>query len=123
MDQDRLLRSATEWQKKTSAGTPRLGLTVQSYLSKKDYQLRKNAAVVDIWQQMLPEEFYEHCNLVGVSGGAAIFEVDPGPYMHEMQALKQELLEYLQTRCPRAGIKTIKLYAKRNKDLQKKDQK
>ena len=123
MDQDRFLRSATGWRKKPSTGTPRLGSAAKSYLNKKEYQLRKNAAVVDIWQQMLPEAFYEHCGLVGISGGAVIFEVDSGTYMHEMQALKQELLEYLQTRCPRAGIKTIKLRTRRNKESQKREQK
>jgi len=71
--------------------------------------LERNASVVDVWRQYLPEGFYEHCSLVGVSGGVLKIEVDPGPYMHEMQVLSSKLLEHLQSCCGQAGIKRIKL--------------
>jgi hypothetical protein len=40
-------------------------------------------------------------------------EADPGPYMHELQISSCMLLEQLQRRCPRAGIRRLLLRPRR----------
>ncbi len=84
-------------------------MIAQKYLNKRTPSLAKKAAVADIWQEILPEVFYEHCSLAGISRGVLHIEVDPGPFMHELQALSNELLLYLQSRCGGAGIEKIRL--------------
>ena len=108
-DQDELLRSAVQWQYRKKQTTKRFGECVDSYLRTKSSSLKKNTAVVDAWEEMLPVELQRQCSIAGISGGILQIEVATGPYMHEMRLLSSERLEQLQTRCPRAGIKKIKL--------------
>jgi len=89
----------------------RLGLSARSYLDGQDARLQKNCSVVDVWRQVLPIVLYEHCRLVGISGGVLRVEAEPGPYMHEMRMVSGELLEHLQNRCRRAGVRKIVVVA------------
>jgi predicted nucleic acid-binding Zn ribbon protein len=111
--EEKLLRSCGQWRKKPVDRTESVGGVVRSYLSRQHRQLGKNTSVVDVWQEVLPGGFYEHCKLVGISGGVLRLEVDSGTYMHELRLMSKDLLEHLQERCPRAGIKKISLYARR----------
>ena len=106
-DQEDLLRSATGWQWRGKKETAKVGLSAKNYLHLKSRQLEKNAEVVDIWQDILPQPFYEHCKLAKISAGAMYIEVEPGTYMHQMQMMITELLEEIQGRCPYSGIKKI----------------
>jgi hypothetical protein len=87
--------------------TTRLGSSAQAYLDKRDARLKKNCSVVDVWHQVLPQELYGHCRLIGILGGTLRVEAEPGPYMHEMRMLSGELVEHLQNRCRRAGVKRM----------------
>ena len=107
MDQEKLLHSATAWQGRRRQTTSRLGANANAYLQKRHRQLKKSAAVVDVWQEVLPQQFYEHCSLARITGSSIYVEVEPGTYMHEMQLLNTELLEHIRDRCPNAGIKKI----------------
>ncbi len=94
----------------------RLGPSAQAYLDRRDARLKKNCSVVDVWHQVLPQELYNHCRLTGISGGTLRVEAEPGPYMHEMRMLSGELVEHLQNRCRRAGVKRIVLVPARRAD-------
>ena len=112
-DEEKLLRSCGRWRKKPIDRTESVGGVVKSYLGRKSREFGKNSSVVDAWQEVLPGGFYNHCNLVGISGGVLRLEVDSGTYMHELRLMSKDLLEHLQERCPRAGIKKISLYARK----------
>ena len=118
MDQEKLLRSATGWQRRGKKETPRAGTSAKQYLQMKQRQLQKNAEVVDLWQGLLPQLMYEHCSLAKISAGTMYIEVDPGTYMHQMQTMITELLDTIQGRCPYAGIKKIILRPRQNKSRQ-----
>jgi hypothetical protein len=107
MDQEKLLRSATGWQRRGRQTTSRAGVNANAYLQTRQRQLGKSAAIVDVWQEVLPPQFYEHCTLAKITGDAIYVEVDPGPYMHEMKLLNTELIEHIRNRCPGSGIKKI----------------
>ena len=96
--------------------TTRLGPTVQAYLDKRESRLKKNCSVVDVWHQVLPQELYDHCGLIGILGGTLRVEAEPGPYMHEMRMLSDELVEHLRNRCRWAGVKRIVLVPARSAD-------
>ncbi len=112
-DEEKLLRSVGAWRKKPAGRTESIGGIAKSYLSGKKREFKKNATVVDAWQDILPEGFYEHCSLASISGGVMSLYVDPGPYMHELRLISGELLGHIQERCPLAGIRKISLIARR----------
>jgi len=85
-----------------------LAAAASSYLDRRDKLFRKNVSVVQAWKQLLPEELYNHCKLVGISAKVLRVAVEPGPYMHEMQLLSEELLEHLRSQCKGCGITKIK---------------
>ena len=113
MKRERDLQSATAWQKRRRVTTERLSAGLGVYLDGRLSEFSKNAAVVDVWREILPAKFYEHCHLAGISKGVLRLEVDPGPYMHELELMKVELLAHLQRQCPRTGLKNIVLRARR----------
>jgi len=113
MDDEGRLLLATTGRRSQDKKATRLGLNARAYLDNQDARLRKNCLVVDVWRQVLPIMLYEHCRLAGISGGVLRVEAEPGPYMHQMRMVSGELLEHLQNRCRRAGIKKIVIVAAR----------
>jgi len=113
MDEDRKLYAAGRRQKRPGRRPDKLGEAIFSYLGGKHRKLEANAGVVDVWREILPEQFYDHCELTGIEAGVLRLEVDPGPYMHELQVSSGMLLEQLQQRCPRAGIRQLLLRPRR----------
>mgnify|MGYP005844105531 CR=1 FL=1 len=111
-NEDELLRGAVSWQKRRRPTTSSLGETGHKFLGSNLRRLKKSAAVVDAVQQLLPEEMALHCRIAKVEKGIIVFEVEPGPYMHEMRVMIAELLEHLKEKCGRNNIKNIKLVAK-----------
>lgn len=114
--ENRLLRGALEWRGKKRERTGRVGDIAKEYLGKRARRLKRNAEVVDALGEVLDSQFGEHCKLVSISGGVVRFEVEPGPYMHEMKLMSSELIEALKVKCPRAGLREIKIAAK-NSDV------
>ncbi|AQT67312.1 Zn-ribbon-containing, putative RNA-binding protein [Anaerohalosphaera lusitana] len=108
-DEDKLLRSVSRWKKKKKDRTSPLSQVVRSYMDRNQPVFEKNAEVVEAWRDILPEHFYDHCQLAAIDKGVIRIEVDSGPFMHEMRLLSGELLEHLKSRCPRAKLKKIVL--------------
>ncbi len=108
-DEDIFLQRVCGQKRPPYRATPLLGDNVDTYIKGRLGQLRKNAAVVDVWRELLPEELYEHSRIAGISGGVVQVEVDPGPYMHEFQLLSSELSGQLQRLCRSAGVRRIAL--------------
>jgi hypothetical protein len=100
------------------ANAGRLGGDIEQFFCVRGRGLEKNCSVVDLWGELMPKEFYNYCRLADISSGVLYVEATPGPYMHELRLLSSELLERVQTQCPRAGIKKIVIRPKRD-DLEK----
>ncbi len=108
-DEDMFLQRVCGHRRPAYRSTPLLADVVDTYIKRRLGQLRKNASVVDVWRELLPEELYEHSSIAGISGGVVQVEVDPGPYMHEFQLLSSELSGQLQRLCRSAGVRRIAL--------------
>lgn len=108
-DEDIFLQRACGQKRPPYRAIPRLADNVDTYIKGRLGQLRKNASVVDVWRELLPEELYEHSRIAGISGGVVQVEVDPGPYMHEFQLVSSELTGQLQRLCRAAGVRRIAL--------------
>ena len=103
------LKNATAWQYRSVVRAQKLGDIARAFVKNRTRKLKKNAQIADIWQELLPPEFYKYCRAIGIERSALIIEVQPGPFMYQMDRMKEQLLEYLQQHCPGAGIKSIKL--------------
>ena len=111
-DDDRqksMLRGAVGWQKRRRETTSRFGESAGQYFKARLRRMKRNAAVVDAWEEVVGGQLGEHCRLVSVSGGVLRLEVEAGPYLHEMKLMSSELLEHLRVKCPTAGIRKIKI--------------
>ena len=108
-DEDMFLQRVCGHRRPAYRATPLLGDDVDAYIKRRLGQLKKNASVVDVWRELLPEELYEHSRIAGISGGVVQVEVDPGPYMHEFQLVSSELTGQLQMLCRSAGVRRIAL--------------
>lgn len=112
MEQDKFLQIAGRHRNRRPAADAdmgRLGVAAGFYLDRRDKQFTKNASVAEAWKQLLPNELYNHCTIAGISAKVLKVAVEPGPYMHEMQLLSQELLEHLRSQCRGCRITKIKL--------------
>ena len=114
VDEDELLAGAVSWQRRRKETTSSLGDSGRKFLGYNLRRLQGNAKIVDAWQELLPEEMGEHCNITKIKGGVIEVEVDSGSYMHEMRLMSGELVEHLRDICGRGKIKKIKLVAKGN---------
>ncbi|HIJ72073.1 MAG TPA: DUF721 domain-containing protein [Planctomycetes bacterium] len=113
MGNERILLQVNTGRRLQEKKAARLGLNTRAYLDKQGALLRRNCAVVDVWEEVLPTNLYEHCRLSGISGGVLRIETEPGPYMHQMSMVRDELLEHIQNRCRASGIKKIAIVAGR----------
>jgi len=110
-DED-LLRAATAWQRPVPPAATPVGRTVQEYLAGSDRTLRSAGQVLDAWDQLVPTTLRQHCTPVALERGRLMVEVDPGPYMHELQLAAAELITALKARCPRVRLHRIILRAR-----------
>ena len=97
---------------KGRVGASRLDESLGNYLKDRGRELERNGAVVEEWEQLLPEGLSEHSSLVCIEHGVLEVEVDAGVYMHELRAICDELIEELKRRCPKSGVKDIRLRAR-----------
>ncbi len=89
--------------------TVRLGDTVQQFMAEQvSPRQARFGAVAELWSQLLPAEFYRHCEIVDISGGQLKVRVDSPAYKYELQLCSSELLEELQHQCPKARLTEIK---------------
>ena len=95
---------------KIQNNTTKLYDTAQKFLTEQVASKQiKYGAVVEIWNQLLPEELCRHCEIVGISGGKLRVKVDSPAYNYELQLCSSELLKELQQQCPKARLTEIKI--------------
>ena len=70
---------------------------------------KKYGDVVEVWEQVLPEELSKHCKIVDVSGGSLSVKVDSPSHKYELRLCSPVILKELQKECPRAKLTKIKL--------------
>ena len=87
----------------------RLGELLQKVMVERISPLQARfGELADVWSDVVPQELYEHCEIVDVLSGELKVSVDSSPYMYELRLCSAELLQELQRQCPRARLKRIK---------------
>lgn len=107
--EDDKLKGALAWQYKPRRTEAKLGDEIFTYLKRKDRALTKNAALVDLWAQLIPPPLQRYCRLDKRVGNTLYIQAQPGPYMHQLQMLSGELLDRVSQLAPRSGIQKIRI--------------
>jgi hypothetical protein len=84
----------------------KLGGVLEKYFEKKDRSIRQGSRLVELWEEILPEELYRASSIESLRSGVLYVRVMPGAFMHEFKLIKQELIERLGDL---AGVFDIKL--------------
>ena len=110
MDDSKQLVEAVKWRAKRRTGRAvRLGQALGGLVEKQiGPKQAKVAAVIEVWNQLLPEELRRHCRIIGISGENLKVLVDSPSHMYELQLCRGELLEELQQQCRHSKIRKIK---------------
>lgn len=91
-------------------GFTTLGQAAEQFMnSQVTPQQRKYGDVVEVWEHVLPDELFRHCEIVDISGGNLSVQVDSPSYKYELHLCSSEILKELQKECPRARLTKIKL--------------
>ena len=89
--------------------TVRIGDVAQKFLGEQvSPRQAKYGAVLELWQQILPDELSRHCEIVDISGGQLTVKVDSPSYKYELHLCSSELLRELQQQCPKIRLTKIK---------------
>ncbi len=112
IDEEQLLRGAGSWQYRPPRIDRRLGEEIDAYFQQHSRTMEKNAALLDLWPQVVPPLLAEHCRPGKRVGTTLFVEVTPGPYMHQMQMLSGQVLEAIRALSPRCGIQKIRVTPK-----------
>ncbi|MBN2588725.1 MAG: DUF721 domain-containing protein [Sedimentisphaerales bacterium] len=87
-----------------------IGQVVEQFISKQvEPKWKKYGDVVEIWEQVLPEELSKHCEIVDISGGSLSVKVDSPSHKYELRLCSSVIIKELQKECPRARLTKIKL--------------
>lgn len=108
-EQEKLLKSATQWQKKAVLRCRRAGDEAALFLRRNERNYSKNTTLVDTWDSLIPPGLKRWCRLDRRVGNELTIQAAPGPYMHQIRMMQCELLEELQRRCPSAGIRKLRI--------------
>ena len=90
--------------------TARLGDVVRQLMERQILPRQaKFEPVVQLWNQLLPEELRRHCEIVDFSSGQLKVRVDSPSHASELRWCSSQLLDEIQDQCPRAKLKEIKV--------------
>ncbi|HEY1684612.1 MAG TPA: DciA family protein [Tepidisphaeraceae bacterium] len=72
----------------------------------------KLAKIAEVWGQLVPEMFCDHCSLDSLARGSLTVSVDSAPHLYELrQLLLSGLQEQILLACKSAGLRKIVLRA------------
>lgn len=112
MDDEEFLRKRVKWQYKPlkKPNAKNLGDTAENLLKNKiSPTFEKLGPVLEIWEQMLPPDFLEHCRIIQITGRTLEVAVDWPSYAHELRLCSEEMVSHIQQQCRRSGIDKIKI--------------
>jgi hypothetical protein len=87
----------------------RLGVILKEFIDNRIQPNQQIAeSVAQMWEELLPVELAQHCEITGLSVGQLKILVNSPCYMYELSLCSSKLLAELQRRCPQARLKEIK---------------
>lgn len=96
-------------EKTARQGPEPIGNLVGRFLQGRSRDFERSSALMDIWEQLLPPELRTCYRLGRMERETLVIEVPPGPYLHRMKMLSEEILVRLNELCPRSRIRKIRI--------------
>lgn len=111
--QERLLRSAIAWQRRPYDTSRQAGPDIVNYLEKYLSESQRGTPVAAAFMRIVGCDLTKHCRPEKFDKGTLYVTCDPGPFMHQMRIMEEELIEKINTVCPRARLRKILLTVKK----------
>jgi len=96
-DGDLLLKLATHWKQRKPYNVPALGDILDSYVRQNVKPAKKGSPVVEAWNKVVPAVMNEFCRVESFQGGILKVSVSEPTYRFQMEMLKKELIESIET--------------------------
>lgn len=112
MNTEQLLRNANKAVRLRRAGIRRcnsLAPEMSIYLRRSAGKARRNTYVPCIFEQVAGSMLAENCRIESLKAGVLKVRVKPGPYMFELRAKTDDIIEALRAHHPLPNIREIKL--------------
>lgn len=106
---DQSLRGSTAWKKKPADSPVPIGTLLEPFLTKRKPHLERETRIVRAWEDAVPEILRAHCTLAGFNRGVVIVEAEAGPFFHQMQMIRSQVLSDMKTDCPMCGLREIRI--------------
>lgn len=107
--EDQMLRDAVKWKRRYRRPP---GQQVAGVLSAYEKTLKvkekKASPLVAAWKEVVPDGFKEYCKIQKVERGVMMVTVSDGAFLFQLQTMKKELIDEIQSRCKRVKLKDIK---------------
>jgi predicted nucleic acid-binding Zn ribbon protein len=87
----------------------RLGEVLERVVGPLEAAQERTAQIESQWVEAVPSHVAAHCRIQGVDGGQLHVAVDSPVYAYELRMCSREVVGRLQRRCPRLGLRTIKV--------------
>jgi len=106
---ERIQQAVKDRQYKRPDRTVCIGQIAEQFIAKQvKPRHRKYGDVVEVWEQILPEELCTHCEITDISNGRLTVKVDSPSYKYELHLCSSEILRELQKQCPVARLTKIR---------------
>ena len=90
-------------------GSVRLGDVLGRVMDPLQAALGKTTQIESEWAEVVPPHVAAHCRIQGMERGQLHVAVDSPVYAYEIRMCSPDVLRQIQRRCPRLGLKTIKV--------------
>ena len=95
--------------KRRSDTASRLGDVLGGMIAPLQAAQKKTAQIEEEWFGIVPSHIAGHCRIQKVEKGQLDVAVDSPVYAYELRMCSRDLLRQMRQRCPRLGLKTIKV--------------
>jgi hypothetical protein len=86
-----------------------MGQDVYDCLGKFAKNVKKNTQILSLFEQIAGSDIAAHCRPESIGAGVLKVQVKPGPYMFHLRNRTDEILKQMQSACPSANIREIRL--------------
>lgn len=94
----------------TNSRSAKLGDVITRYIAENISPRQGQFAEINrVWSELVPKDIRRHCALDEVANGRLKILADSPSHLYRLRLLQADLIDTLAHRCPRAGIKKIKL--------------
>lgn len=110
--QEKRLRSATAWQKKSPKAPEQAGATIALCLKQYLNISGKSESIIVAFRKVVDDRLLEYCQPDKFDRGILYVRCSPGPYLHLLKMREAEIVEKIKTLCPKVKLWAVRFRVK-----------